>query len=165
MENTRMKKKQPKVKSKYNSREVFSFDKVPGEFHSVTEDSIENIKKYCTKTIKETYNGDYTSRTLYAMVRTITGNFDLLTSKLKEDYSCRRSKLKKAQNSGIKQVNSLVLQFEKIVLDYEVALKLYNENVIEYGGFAIDENLHYSRERIEEFKKRLKEIEEKNHEA
>lgn len=160
-----MSKKQPRVKSKYNAKEIFSFDRVPGEFHSVTEESIENIKNYCAKVIADKYNGDYSSRTLYAMVRTIAGNFDLLTSKLKEDYSCRRGKLKKAQNQGIRQVNSLVIKLEKMIVDYEVALKLYNENVIEYGGFSVDENLHYSRERIESFKNRLKLIEERNHEA
>lgn len=160
-----MSKKQPKIRSKYNAREVFSFDRVPGEFRSVTEESIENIKNYCTDTIADKYNGDYSSRTLYAMVRTIAGNFDLLVSRLKEDYSCRRGKLKKAQNQGIKQVNSLILGVEKLIVDYEVALKLYNDNVIEYGGFSVDKNLHYSRERVESFKDRLKKIEEKNHEA
>ena len=160
-----MKKKRPNIKSKYNSKEVFSFDRVPGDFKSVTEESIDNIKNYCTKTIEEKYNSSYPSQSLYAMVRTIIGNFDLLTSKLKEDFSCRRGKLKKAQNQGIRQVNALVIQFEKNITDYEMALKLYNDNIVEYGGFSVEDNLHYPRERMKNFSKRLEKIEENNHEA
>ena len=159
-----MSKQQPTIKSDYNAKEAFTFDQTPNEFKSVTEKSINEIKRYCTETISRKYHNSYDTRALYAMVKTVIGNFDLLSSKLKDDYSCRRSKLKNAQIVGIKQANELILQFEKMVADREMALKRYSDNVMEYDGYSV-ENLEYSKERIQEFKKRLKIIEEKNHEA
>lgn len=158
-------KKQPRVKSKYNSKEVFSFDRAPGEFKSVTEKSINEIKSYCTHLIATKYKGSYESRSLYAMVGTVIGNFDLLVSRLKQDYASRRSKLKKAQSLGVKKVNRLMMEFEKTIADHEVALKRYNDNMLDFDGYAIDEGLHYEPQRLADFKNRLKKIEEKNNEA
>lgn len=158
-------KKQPIIKSNYNEKEVFSFEKAPGEFKSVTERSINDIKSYCTHIIANKYKGNYEPRSLYAMVGTVIGNFDLLVSRLKQDYSSRRGKLKKAQSLGVKKVDELLLQFESTAANHEAALRRYNENMIDYDGHAIEDGLHYQESRMENFKNRLKAIEEKNHEA
>lgn len=156
--------KEPVVKSNYNIKEAFTFDQTPNEFKSVTEKSINDIKNYCAETISRKYNGSYDSRSLYPMVRQVAGKFDLLSSRLEDDYACRKSKLKSAQIIGVKQANELILQFEKMIADREMALKRYSDNVLDYDGYTL-EDLQYSKERVQEFKKRLKLIEEKNHEA
>ena len=158
-------KKQPKIKSKYDSKETFSFEETPGEFDSVTEESINDIKAYCSRLIKDKYKGNYDARTLYAMVGTVIGNFDLLYSRLRQDYNSRSTKLKKAQSKGVKKVNQRIIEFEKVVADHEIALGRHNQNMIDFDDQPIDEGLHYDRGRIQEFKNRLKNIEEKNHEA
>ena len=158
-------KKQPKIKSKYNAKEAFSFEEAPEGFESVTEQSIKDIKAYCSQLIANKFKGNYDARTLYAMVGTVIGNYDLLYSRLKQDYTSRSNKLKKAQSLGIKKVNQKIIEFEKTVADHEVALNRHNQNMIDFDGLAIDEGLHFNRERIHEFKNRLKNIEEKNHEA
>ena len=158
-------RKQPTIKSNYKSKESFSFDRAPSEFKSVTEKSINEIKSYCSHLIANKYKGSYDARALYAMVGTVVGNFDLLTSRLEDDYSNRRSKLKKAQSQGVKEVNRLILEFEKTIADRERALKRYNDNVSDFDGYSVGEDLHYSKDRIKQFKDRLKKIEERNHEA
>ena len=99
------------------------------------------------------------------MIGTVIGNFDLLVSRLKQDYSSRRSKLKKAQSLGVKEVNKMLIEFEKTAADHEVALRRYNDNMIDFDGQAIDKGLHYQESRLNDFKNRLKKIEEKNYEA
>jgi hypothetical protein len=157
--------KQPVIHSKYNAKERFSFDEAPGEFKSVTEKSINDIKSYCTLLIGNKYKGSYDARSLYAMVGTVIGNFDLLYSRLRQDYDSRKSKLKKAQRLGIKKANEELIKFGQTVTDHEAALRRYNENVKEYDDQGIDDDLHFQKSRLEEFRNRLKKIEEKNHEA
>lgn len=158
-------KRQPTVKSNYNAKEIFSFDKTPNEFRTITEKSINDIKEYCSNIIAEKYNGTYDAGALYAMTRTVIGNFDLLSSRLKDDYSCRKGKLKSAQNNGIRQARNLLSNFEKMVADREMALRRYSDNLREYNGYMIDEDLSYSKDKLKNLKKRLTIIEEKNREA
>lgn len=160
-----MKTKTPTVKSNYNKNEKFSYDATPAHFESVTDDSIRAIKEYCADLIKEKYGGKYDAGTLYAMVRMVAGNFDLLKSQLTKDYGDRKSNLKRAQNNGIEQANEKLINFKKTVEEHDSAFELYHDNVAEYTGHAPSEKLRYSQERLEEFGNRLKKIEEKNHEA
>lgn len=156
---------QPNIKSRYKANKTFKFDKVPSEFKSVTEDSISGIKAHCTRVIANKFKGSYDARTLYAMVGTVVGNFDLLISKLKEDYSSHLGKLKRAQSLGIKEVSEQLFEFEKTVAAYEMALNRYSDNIADFDGRPLDESLHYSKARLNDFKQRLAKIEEKNHEA
>lgn len=160
-----MASKQPRVQSSYNAKENFSFDKTPSDFRSVTEKSINEIKAYCSQTLSRKYKGSYDARTLYAMVGTIIGNFDLLSSKLKEDYSSRKNKMKNAQNQGVKKVNQRIYEFKNLVSSHESALKRFSNNLSDYDGEGAEEMLHYPLERIKEFENRIKTIEEKNNEA
>lgn len=157
--------KRPIIHSKYNSKEKFTFEKTPSEFESVTKKSIDGIKAYCTRTISSKYKNQYDSRTLYAMIGTVIGNFDLLTSQLKEDYGNRRSKLKRAQSLGIRDVNEKIFAFKKTVDDYERALSRLESNLQDFDGTTSTKNLHFQSERLTDFDQRLKKIEEKNHEA
>lgn len=159
-------KDRPIIHSDYNSKEKFSFEEAPSEFKSITQKSINEIKTYCTRTIAIKYKGTYSPNALYPMVGTIVGNFDLLSSRLKEDYSNRRAKLKKAQSLGSAKVEKLIIEFDKTVSDYEMAYRRFYENIKEYEDAPVrDERVHSSKERLLEFEKRLKKIEEKNHEA
>lgn len=161
-----MKSKNPKVHSEYNEKERFSFEKTPGEFKSITEKSINNIKSYCTHTISSKFKNTHSPNTLYAMIGTVIGNFDLLYSRLKDDYSSRRTKLKKAQGLGVARVGKLIIEFDKTVGDYEMARQRFYKNIQEYEEAPIkNESVHSPKERLIEFEKRLKKIEEKNHEA
>ena len=158
-------RKKPVVRSAYNKREKFSFDKTPEEFKSVTEETINKIKDYCTETIEEKYQGKYDAASLYAKVGTVMGNFDLLTSRLEEDYSGRRSKLKKAQLSGMKKVSQKLYRFNRLVAEHEFVLKRYSDNLKDYDGEGLPEELHYSRDRLAMFNNKLNIIEEKHHAA
>ena len=158
-------RKKPIIRSAYNKREKFSFDKTPDEFKSVTEKTINNIKDYCTETIEEKYQGKYDASSLYAKVGTVMGNFDLLASRLKEDCDGRRSKLKKAQLSGMKKVSQKLYRFNRLVAEHEFALNRYSDNIKDYDGESLPQDLHYSRERLAMFNNKLNKIEEKNHAA
>ena len=132
---------------------------------SITNKKLDQTRKYCSRLIENKYDGDYESRTLRAMLGTIIGNFDLLKSKLTNDYNRARNKLKNRQNRKIKKVTKMIKNFEKTVTDHEMALKRYSENIADFNDYSVDDTLHYKNEELQALKLRLTKIEEKNHEA
>lgn len=160
-----MSKKQPLVKSKFNTNEKFTFDNTPTRFDSITEQSIADVKEYCLETIEKKFNGKYDARTLYAMAGMVFDNFDLLYSHLEGDYGCRRANLKRAQEDGISKVNERLLNFEKTVADHDSALELFRKNVADFNGEEVDKALAYPKNRLDDYKKRLTNIKEKKYYA
>lgn len=158
-------RKQPIIHSKYNSKENFSFEDMPGEFKSVTQQSINDIKDYCAHTIANKFKGSYDAGSLYFMIGVVMGNFDLLTSQLIEDYGSRRSKMKKAQSLGLKQVGQMLEEFKHDVAQYEVILNDYSEAIAIYGGRPLDDDLHYRSNKLVELENKLNKVMEKNNEA
>ena len=132
---------------------------------SITNQELDETRKYCSSLVEEKYDGDYESRTLRSMMGTIKGSFDLLKSKLTDDYNRMLNKLKRRQNRKIKKVARMITNFEPIVESHEVALKRYSENIAAFTDRRIDNNLSYSDADLQELKTRLNKIEEKNHEA
>lgn len=158
-------RKKPIIRSAYNKRERFSFDDTPERFESVTKETLNKVKNYCTETIEEKYQGEYDAASLRAKVGTVMGNFDLLTSKLIEDRNSRRGKLKKAQLSGMKKASRRLYRLNRLATEHEIALKRYSNNLKDYDGEELPQELHYSRDRLAMLNNKFNMIEEKNHAA
>lgn len=156
-------KKEPKIHSRYNSNEMFTFEKTPNKFESVTEESIKGIKNYCADVISDKYT--FEPNTLYPMVRTIMGNFDLLKSKLRQDYISRRGKMKRAEIDGIERTNKKLIEYKMIIDDYNQALKRFNMNLVDFGEDEIKGSMGDQEKALTDYENRLKQVEEKNHEA
>ena len=132
---------------------------------SITNQQLDEIRKYCSSLIEEKYDGNYTSRALRSMIGTIIGSFDLLESKLTKDYNRVLKRLKFWQNRKIKKATKMLKSFERTVTDHEVALERYKDNIVVFTNRQIEHDLSYPDSELQALKKRLIQIEENNHEA
>lgn len=132
---------------------------------SITNQQLDETRKYCSSLIEEKYDGNYTSRALRSMIGTIIGSFDLLESKLTKDYDRVLKRLKFWQNRKIKKATKMLKSFERTVADHGVALERYKDNIVVFTNRQIEHDLSYPDSELQALKKRLIQIEENNHEA
>lgn len=157
--------KQPMIRTAYNPKENFSFDRVPSEFKSVTQRNINQIKNHCVRTIANKFKGEFKPNTLGAMVGVVLDGFDLLRLNLKSDRSTRKSKIKNAQSKGIQRVDMRIANFKGLTVEYGMALNRFADNVKKYDDSMLVEKMQFPEERMKQIERRLNKIKEKNHEA
>lgn len=151
-------RKETRVKSAFPKREDFTYDNVPKYFNSVTEQSLRNIKNYCSKTIRQKYNGEYAPNTLLAMLQTIDGEFEQAYACLEADYNTRLRNLQLAYQNGLADIEQEITEFRREVSEHDEAFQDYAEIHRELIGRDLDQKLLYSHHRLEELEQQYQEL-------
>lgn len=144
-----------KIKSKYNNDESFDYRSVPKHFLSVTDGSLEQLRKYCLRTSEFENNGDWEPSALESMLRGVLGRFDQAHARLEGDYSSRKSNLQNAYISGVAEVEEMLLTLESDIAEHNILFSDYAEAYEKFTGKKIGVNLKYDDSKLTEMKNRF----------
>lgn len=150
--------RQVRIKSKYNPNEQFEFDESPKLFSSVTNKTIQRMRKYCIWESEQTNGGKYPVNALDDMMRSVVGRFDLLYSRLEGDYSSRRSKLDEAYSRGLGDIDKMIIEFKKTIVDHDMAFKQYKKAYFECTGEELDTDLSFDKKTLSDIEARFEKL-------
>ena len=149
------------IKSNFDPNEEFDYYEVPQHFKSVTGSCIRNIKTRCARHVYALHNGDYPSSALEASLKGVDGSFDPAFAQLDGDYSTRKANLEAAYNDGLAGMHGELLEFEKEIDAHDRLFAEYAQAVEQVTGRR-PVDLSYSNDKLNQFRKQYKKLEEKN---
>ena len=136
--------KSRKIKSGFNPREKFDFQNVPNHFESVTEDSIKDIKNYCSVMVGKKFHGEYKPSALKEMLQMISGEFKPAYVQLEGDRITRLQNLHNAQRAGIAEMKLLVGELKLQLNKQRIAFDDLRESSEKLNIRKPDDSLCYS---------------------
>lgn len=143
-------------------KEEFDYTSVPKHFRSVADTEIDKTRKRCLRSIRAKYHKDgYPAKVLGDMLRSISGDFNLLYNDLEGDYSTRKNNLKMAYNNGLASINQQIDDFDLIVSDYKKACLSYSRAIKQATGQDFDETLVFDEKKLELIKSEVNKMLEK----
>ena len=149
---------QVRIKSKYKKNESFEFNDSPKLFESVTNGTIQRMRKYCIWENDHNNGGKYPPNALNSMLQGVLGKFDLLYARLEGDYSSRRSKLDEAYSSGLADVDQSIIAFKAAVVEHDLAFRQYKKAYEKCTGETFDADLCFDKKTLEEIELRFSKL-------
>lgn len=147
--------RQIRIKSKYKANEEFDYDETPSQFSSITNRTIQNMRRYCLWESKNNSDGKYPVNALNSMLQSVVGRFDLLYSKLEGDYSSRRSKLDDAYSRGLADIDEQIIKFKATVAEHDAAFNEYRIAYEKCVGESLDADLSFDKKALSDIQARF----------
>ena len=150
--------RQVRIKSKYSPNEEFDYDESPKLFSSVTNKTIQRMRKYCLWESERTNGGKYPVNALNSMLQSVVGRFDLIYTRLEGDYSSRRSKLDEAYSRGLGDIDQQIIEFKSSIMEHDLAFAEYQKAYQECTGEPLDADLRFDKETLKEIENRFEKL-------
>ncbi len=135
--------RQVRLRSKYKDNENFDYMNVPKHFASITNRSIERLRRYCVR-VNEIENKDrWVPSALESMLISVLGRFDQAHARLEGDYSSRKSNLNNAYVSGVADVEEQLIRLENSIMEHNLLFEEYKQAYENFTGKSMGADLKF----------------------